>query len=53
MLLLTLVCADQTVNIEIHSGSTPIYTDFSEDGGCSGWYSTCNVDYYPSGKPLY
>jgi hypothetical protein len=37
-LLLTLVCADQTVDTEIHSVvSTPIYTDFNENWpGCSG-----------------
>ncbi len=52
MLLLSLVCADQNVNIEIHSGSTSIYTDYTEYSGCSGWYSTYE-ETYPSGKPDY
>ena len=53
MLLLTLVCADQTVNIEIHSGSTPTYTDFTESGPCSGYISDSDIINYPAGKPAW
>ncbi len=53
MLLLTLVCADQTTNIEIHSGSAPIYTDINESSGCSGYVSTMTIINYPVGKPAW
>jgi len=52
-LLLTLVCANQAVNIEIHSGNTPTYTDFNEYPGCSMFISTCNIINYPAGKPTW
>ena len=52
-LLLTLVCADQPVNIEIHSGYTSIYTDFDESPGCSVLISNCDIINYPAGKPTW
>ena len=34
-ILLTLVCADQTVRIEIHNPATEFLVDFNED--CIAW----------------
>jgi hypothetical protein len=52
-LLLTLLCADQTVDAEIHSGSTSIYWDFNESPGCSMFSSTFDIINYPAGKPTW
>ena len=40
-ILLTHVCAHQTVRIEIHNPAFPFYTDFAEDWGCDGLRIGC------------
>ena len=47
-LLCILVRAHQTVNIEIHSGTSPIYTQFVNHGNC---YCKKLIENYPAGKP--
>jgi hypothetical protein len=64
-ILITLVCAHQTVRIEIHDPATEFFTDFTEDCwnggssigcGCSWnciYFKTWQIISVPSGTPAW